>query len=289
MFERILVPTDGSDAADAAVEQALDIAASHDATVQVLFVANTNRDSVTQVQGEGVDALEQKGQQVVDTAVQRLTQRGVPGDGEVIQGDPAATIRQYAEQYDYDLVVMGTYGQRRVERYLLGSVTERVVRSSSVPVLTLREDDAATYPPERMLVPTDGSENAALAVDLGTELARDVGGTLHVLSVVEEGGIGMDIRSAFRDELTDTARTTVEEIASDARDAGVADVIAAHEVGPVWRTIVNYVEEEDIDLVVMGTHGRSGLDRVLLGSVTERVVRATPVPVLTTRRIDDTE
>ncbi len=289
MFDRILVPVDGSEAADAALDHALAIAAAHDGTVHVLFVADTNRDSLTQIHGEVVDALEREGQQLVEATVERVSQRGVTVEGEVVQGHPAETISGYAEQYAYDLVVMGTHGRSGIERYLLGSVTERVVRSSSVPVLTLREDDTVTYPPERVLVPTDGSEDASVALGLGTDLVVDTAGTLHLLSVVEVGGLGIDVRSTIVDELDDAAGRTVEDAATTAREAGVADVVADHEVGTVWRTIVDYVEAEDIDLVVMGTHGRSGLERALLGSVTERVLRATPVPVLTTRRADEAE
>ena len=289
MFDRILVPVDGSEAADAALDHALAIAAAHSGTVHVLFVADTNRDSLTQIHGEVVDALEREGQRLVEATVERVSQRGVTVEGEVVQGDPAGTISGYAEQYAYDLVVMGTHGRSGLERYLLGSVTERVVRSSSVPVLTLRKDDTVTYPPERVLVPTDGSEDASVALGLGTDLVVDTAGTLHLLSVVEVGGLGIDVRSTIVDELDDAAGRTVEEAATTAREAGVADVVADHDVGTVWRTIVDYVEAEDIDLVVMGTHGRSGIERALLGSVTERVLRATPVPVLTTRRADEAE
>ena len=137
MYETIVVPTDGSSQSDAAVDHAVELARHHGSEVHVLYVADSNRDSLTTQGGEVVDALEQEGDQIVSEAVERAD-AGTDIAGEVLTGDPVETILDYADSVDADLVVMGTAGRRGLDRYLLGSTTERVVRLSSVPVLTVR-------------------------------------------------------------------------------------------------------------------------------------------------------
>jgi nucleotide-binding universal stress UspA family protein len=141
MYDTILVPTDGSNQSDAALDHAVDLARHHDATIHLLYVADTNRDSLTMQGGEVIDALEQEGDRIVSEAIDRVD-AGIDVVDEVMTGDPVETILDYAESIGADLVVMGTHGRRGLDRYLLGSTTERVVRLSSVPVLTIRSEAA---------------------------------------------------------------------------------------------------------------------------------------------------
>ncbi|MFC5970749.1 universal stress protein [Halomarina salina] len=140
MFDRILFPTDGSEGADEALEYALELARTHDATLHVLFVADTNRDSVTLVGTDVVDALTAVGEESVASVVDRASEHDVPTETAVEQGTPWRTIVDYAEGNDVDLLVMATHGRRGLDRYLLGSVTEKVVRTSTIPVMTVRID-----------------------------------------------------------------------------------------------------------------------------------------------------
>ena len=140
MYETILVPTDGSSQSDAALDHAVTLARHHDATIHILYVADTNRDSLTAQGGEVVDALELEGDRITSEAVERVDP-GVDVVDTVEAGDPVETILDYATSVGADLVVMGTHGRRGLDRYLLGSTTERVVRLSSIPVLTVREND----------------------------------------------------------------------------------------------------------------------------------------------------
>ena len=139
MYGTILVPTDGSAESDAALDHAVALARHHDATVHLLYVADTNRDSLTTQGGEVIDALEQEGDRIVSEAVDRV-EAGISVVDTVLTGDPVETILDYADSVGADLVVMGTQGRRGLDRYLLGSTTERVVRLSSVPVLTIRSE-----------------------------------------------------------------------------------------------------------------------------------------------------
>jgi len=137
---------------------------------------------------------------------------------------------------------------------------------------------------DTILVPTDGSEPADAAVEHAIDLAGSSGATLHVLSVVDSSAYtSLDVSSeSVLDSLETRAREATETVAEMATDAGV-DTVTEVSVGSPHAQITDYAETTDVDLIVMGTHGRTGLDRVLLGSVTERVVRAASCPVLTVR------
>lgn len=137
---------------------------------------------------------------------------------------------------------------------------------------------------DRILHPTDGSDASNRAVDHALELAGTYDATLHVLSVVDTDAFaaldGIDL-GTIRDQRAEAAET----IADRAEEAGV-DVVTAVRDGTADDEILAYAEEADIDMIVMGTHGRSGVGRVLLGSVTEAVVRRATVPVVTVRMTD---
>lgn len=289
MYEDILVPVDGTTEATGVLGHAADLARWTDARIELLFVADTSRDSVTVVGADVVDALVDEGEEVVAAAGETLASAGVEYDTEVVQGSPAPTIADHAERYGFDLIVMPTRGHTGLSRYLLGSVAEKVLRLSSVPVLTARTrpDEVLTFPYESVLVPTDGSEGAAAAADHGIALAGALGATLHALSVVDDTALGPDVRSRLSEAgLERAAAETVDEVAADADARGLSGVVTGVEHGSPAETIVEYVEANGVDAVVMGTSGRRGLDRVLLGSVAEKTARAAPVPVVTVREGD---
>ncbi|TQQ79401.1 universal stress protein [Halonotius roseus] len=283
MFDRILFPIDDSDGVAAVRDSVYALAAAHDATLHVLNVADTAHDSVTRIGDQVVDALEQAGEQIVDETAAKAAEQGIPTETAVIQGGVAATITTYAETAEIDLIVMPTQGRTGIEERLLGSTTERVSRETPVPLLTLRPDAAPlTTPIERLLVPTDGSDTAAGALDVGIELAVADGSTLQLLSIIDTGLFGGDLRA---DQYTESLTSAAERIIDDARDrataAGVADVVTAVEDDEsVAGGIRSYAADADSDCIVVGTHGRTGLDRYLLGSVTETLIRTAPVPVL---------
>lgn len=145
MFDRILVPTDGSDPAQSAVDMALDLADAHGATLHALFIV----DQPTSVSGFGegysgldnlLDALEAEAHRVTDDIAEQASARGIETTTAVRRGNPHDDILAYATEQDVDVIVMGTHGRTGVKRALLGSVTENVVRHSEIPVLTVHRD-----------------------------------------------------------------------------------------------------------------------------------------------------
>jgi len=290
MFDKLLFPTDGSDGAAAVFDHVLALADAHDATVHVVNVADTTRESVTTVRGRVVDALEQAGAETVREAATRASERSVPTVTEVLQGEPYRTIVDYADTYDIDLVIMPTHGRRGLERFLLGSTTERVVRRAEVPVLTIRPDDdvSVRYPYRTVLVPTDGSDSAAAALDVGLDVATVASSAVHLLSVVDVTSLGVDVRADIQAAaLEEGAHDVVDAAAERANAAGIDPTTAVEFGGSIPGVVRSYVTDNDVDLVVVGTHGRTGFDRYVLGSVAEALVRTAPVPVLTVRGATD--
>ena len=134
-----------------------------------------------------------------------------------------------------------------------------------------------------VLFPTDGSDATRAALGHALDIAGQYGATLHVLSVVSE--------DPFRtpdgnEDATATAERTVADIAARARRDDVAVTTAVRHGAP-HEEILAYADEHGVDMIAMGTHGRTGVDRALLGSVTERIVRTADVPVVTVRASDE--
>jgi len=141
MYDRILVPTDGSDPAAAATDHALTVADRFDATVHALYVVDV--DGIAhEAPGLGLDALRDalrtEGKAATDAVVERAEDRGVDVRESVVDGVAEDAIVDYADAEGIDLIVMGTHGRRGLDRYLVGSVTERVVRRTEVPTLVVR-------------------------------------------------------------------------------------------------------------------------------------------------------
>ena len=277
MYDRILVPTDGSPSAEAAARHGLVIAEAFDASVHVISVtADTERaDRLAEAQAnDAISNLEELVERESDRSCQSVIEHGAPYEA----------ILSYASENDIDLIVMGTHGRRGLSRVLLGSVTERVVRLSNDPVLAVpphamgREREGY----DTILIPTDGSPAATAAVDHGISIAERLGASVRVLCVIEdETGL-----PPIGDPLRDEAVEVVEAIAERASDREIS--LSTHVQPGIPHEVINsFVSAHGIDLVTMGTHGRSGVRRHLLGSVTERVLRTSDAAVLTVRQ--DTE
>ncbi len=142
MYDDILVPTDGSPAAAAAIDHAVDLAERYGARLHALYVVDATAFASVDAGSEMVvDALEQEGEQAVEVVREQGEAAGLEVQTTIVSGTAYRSIIDYIEAEGVDLVVMGTHGRRGVERFLLGSVTERVVRSADVPVLTVREGE----------------------------------------------------------------------------------------------------------------------------------------------------
>ena len=209
---------------------------------------------------------------------------------EIVRGVAAAPVLlTYASRANADVIVMGTHGRRGVRRMLLGSVAEEVVRQSLCPVLTVGRRDGAVSPPdvERMLVPVDFSQHAGEALREARVLASLLEAELHLLHVVEEveypsfydvGGTVSLYES--KPDIEEQAREAMQQLYRSIGGPAVGIHLAVRP-GRAPQRIARYAEEEDIDMIVVATHGRTGIDRYMLGSVTEKLIRTAPCPVFT--------
>lgn len=288
MYDTILVPTDGSGHSVRAAEHGYYLARLFDATVHVINVVDVQRAGgmfdAGGVDQAFVDRLKEEGKEAVETVEAVGDERDAVKTA-VVTGDPAETILEYADDHGADMIAMGTHGRTGLDRYVAGSVTERVVRLATVPVLTVRATDrsriAGDY--DDVLVPTDGSETAAAAVDHGLAIAQPADARIHAVNIVDVGGLVASPDNTpppeVLERLTSEAEAMTDRIATHARELELEAVTAVREGFPA-RDLLEYTEENDIDLVAMGTAGRTGLNRYLLGSTTERLIRHAEMPVV---------
>jgi len=231
---------------------------------------------------------------------------------EAVLRDVAAgpAILNYAEENNIDLIALGTHGRRGIRRFLLGSVAEEVVRRANRPVLTVRGSDQhedVAVPPlstlSRILVPIDFSDPSREALLHAQAIADMFGANVDVLHVVQQtmhpafyvGGV-TDIRDIDPNIEEKVKARVMEFIDETLRIPEVADGPASSAsprtssqvephmvIGSVDMEVPGFIEEHDTNLVVMSTKGQTGLDRVLLGSVAEKIVRQARCPVLTVK------
>jgi nucleotide-binding universal stress UspA family protein len=231
-----------------------------------------------------VERLESDGRTAIE-AVEAVAGEEDRVETALVRGSPAEAILEYGTENGVDLIAMGTHGRTGLERYVAGSVTERVLRLAEVPVLTVRATEESRHEGAYtdVLVPTDGSEYAARAAGHGIAVAEQVGARVHAVAAadVERLDSIRDFASitGLRERLVADGERWAEAVAARASDAGLDAVTDVREGSPS-EVILAYADEHDADLIAMGTRGRTGLDRYLLGSTTERTVRRSDVPVL---------
>ncbi|QIB75584.1 universal stress protein [Halogeometricum borinquense] len=295
MYETILIPTDGSEHAVRAAEHGQYLARLFDATVHIVNVVDVQAAGgvfdAGGVDEEFVSRLKAKGERTIEEAAAVIDETESIQTA-VLKGRPDEEILEYAAEHGVDALVMGTHGRTGLRRYIAGSVTERVVRLADIPVLTVRATDqsqiAGDY--DEILIPTDGSEPASAAVEHGLAIAEKSGARVHAVNIVDVGNVSANptytLPSEVIAQLESEGETVTEEIASQARERGLEAVTEVREGFPA-KTLLDYANENDIGLIAMGTAGRTGLNRYLLGSTTERIVRQSDVPVLAVNARDE--
>lgn len=292
-IKRILWPTDFSRCATQALGHAVHWARTYGAELHILH-ANV----LLQNDSQHFPNEEVFNQQLQDLSKQRMTSTIEALQPEALQIKPAQiraistapAILGYAKEHDIDLMVMGTHGRRGLGHLFLGSVAEEVVRLASCAVFTIREREAAA-PVEKMkriLVPVDFSAHAQQALVYAKELAAFYHARLQLIHVIEAfipptfyvtTGISTITFSA---ELKAKTHEAMIELLQKTKGPKVEADFHVIE-GNAAYDIVDFAKEKNSDLIVISTHGRTGLEHLLMGSVTEKVVRRAPCPVFTVR------
>jgi len=291
VISRILVPLDGSTAAEAVLPYVERIATVTNARVLLFAAVDRPRDW-----GEDTGGDLKGERHEAESYLRRLQARLTSAIGndveiEVVTSAPAAAILAAAVKTQPDLIAMTTHGRSGVARWVLGSVATKLLHATHTPLLLVRPradgkpSDAAAL--TKLLVPLDGSELSGSALPFAGHLAKSLGASIVLFHAIFEPVMTYPGAEAVFDAgaLTEMESGAHEYLASAARDLTAKGVKAdpAVAIGNATDGIVWAAEREGAGLIVMSTHGRSGIGRIVLGSVADAVVRRTSLPVVLVR------
>lgn len=285
-----LVPTDFSDASSCALAHAIKLASGLGGEIHVLHVAEIPTHSVPDLPLDFIDVIESKSMAELNgqlkqfdsslPPITKVVRTGVPSKS------PAEVTLEYARDNEVDVIVMGTHGRRGTRRLLLGSVTEEVIRRSICPVLTVRQQKKACLIPtiEKILVPIDFSEASERVVEVAEKLALRTGASVTLMHIVDIEfypfyGLTVDPVQLIERNMIDISMTKLNDKVLELRKKGL-HANWETDTGHPARIVAEYAERNNIDLIVIGSHGRSGFDRMMLGSISEKVIRSAPCPTV---------
>ena len=293
MSRLILVPVDGSNFSEAALPPALRMARRMQARVEIVSV----HEPIPTLDYEVWEsqAREWSEKYLEETVAELRGDHGVELSWKVLSGGAAEAIQEEVESSGADLVVMASHGRGAFSRVWLGSTSDAVIRHATVPVLLVKPheggDDHADHPFRHMLVPMDGSKLSEQVLECAMDLGH-VDGVRYTL--VRVFPYPAEFASAYLPHTVQLNAQVIEEGKKEAKsyiEARAAELRAeGHEVegklivdaNPA-AGILHAAEEVGADIIAMATHGRGGLGRLMLGSVTDKVLRGSHVPVLTFR------
>jgi nucleotide-binding universal stress UspA family protein len=289
-IETIVVGTDFSDDARVALDWASDVARERGARIVLTHAATIAASMAMAPEFVPMDdswyrAIEEGAREELERWAGTVRAKNVAVET-VLGFEPAvASILEVAAGDHADLLVVGTRGLTGLKRFFLGSVAGRLVRRAPCPVVTVHGGAEVRRPVRTVLLPTDLSEGAARAAEAALQVLGD-GVNRHVVllhvyryPVMFSAAPALVLTQQIADFVRD-ARARITAQADRLRERGMATEVIVEEGIPSER-ILAYAEELKVDLIAMGTHGHSGLDRLFLGSTAERVLTAAPCPVLT--------
>lgn len=296
MFKKIAIPLDGSPFSERVLAYLPGLITPHQTELLLVHVVELSHylalmapDALHTVD---ISHWRREAEEYMQRIKGELREQGYTVQTMILEGDVAGAICEVADAQDADLIAMTTHGRAGIQRWFLGSVADRVVRSARQPVFLVRPQAEAKprIPLQRILVPLDGSELAEMALPQALSLAQANRGEIWLLQAVEfpeywgEEYVGVQTVPALIS--TDEQEAAAQEYLSGVAARLEAEGYTVHTVvtaGHAANAIASVAAEQDIDLVVMSTHGRTGLSRWVFGSVAEKVVRTAECPVLLIR------
>jgi nucleotide-binding universal stress UspA family protein len=281
-IKKILCPVDFFPASDAAVNYAAGIAANYGAGIHLLHVVTpvvTGGFEFSLDTREITTSVKQKAEEELSALAAKFKEAGISTDYEVSVGDVYDEIKMAIEDLKPEIVVMGTHGRRGVERWFMGSTTEKLMRHSPVPLITISGAGEKVGAPRfsRILVTTDFSEGTSDALAYAFSVAQENESKITLLHVIHD--VAADVSGKYRESLIEGVQKQLEDLVPPEATTW-CDVSSLVEIGVPYRVIPRVLEDEKIDLLVMNIHGKGMLDRALLGSTAERVVRMARCPVM---------
>ena len=295
MFRTVVVPLDGSHFAEQALPHALAIVRGAGASLDLVHVhVLEEHKSARYSYDPSIDKEHQHEEQLyLENMAKSLTSVSpVPWTAAVITGLDSEAILQRVHDRKADLIVMSTHGRGALDRFFLGGVADELIRQAAVPVLLVRPHDPApsigTEPSlKHVLVPLDGSSLAESVLEPALNFMRLWEGRCTLLRVIEASpatNTGWPHRQRPREhEQEEAAEAYLATVADWLREKGIGvqtRVVVAPHAAPA---ILEEAETQHCDLIALATHGWGGLRRMLLGSVTDKVIRGSTLPVLAYR------
>jgi nucleotide-binding universal stress UspA family protein len=282
MYERILVPLDGSKLAEQAIPYAEWLARKFNSEVIVITVCL------------GGDPLERTLKEYIERRAEKIQPRGIKARSACIEGEPAASIIDFAGENDVSLIAISTHGRTGVSQWLLGSIANKVVQRSHIPVFLVRSSQPAKTPADkelrRILLTLDGSQFSEAIIPYVEKLAKVTGSEVTLLRVVEPAKLPQLAAYAgrekyekdFIDKLKKEAKRYLDKKKAALARKGIK-VNSALLEGNADETILQYAEDKSVNLIALTTHGFSGITKWAYGSVASRIIEGSSKPTLLVR------
>jgi nucleotide-binding universal stress UspA family protein len=285
-LQRILVATDGSAFSESAMQEAVNLAKTCSSKLYAMSVIEVNPEYEA-LAPKAVEKSEIETKKVLDRAKEFAEQDGVQCETIVHRGeDPAKFIAEEAAKLDIDMIVMGKHGRTGLEKVFMGSVTSKVIGYAPCNILIVPRESRVGF--RKVLLATDGSKYSAAAAEKAITISKQYGSFLSVLSIVPteflynvsaDTGYTQKQLEHMGKEAFELTEKNVKAVRESAEKEGIrAEGIILG--GRPYETIIEQTESRNIDLVIVGSHGRTGLKKLIMGSVAERVVALSPCAVL---------
>jgi nucleotide-binding universal stress UspA family protein len=293
-IKRILVPLDFSEFSNKALEFTLALATKGKTTISLLHVVVLFQDDIDEEERlqqyeELTKTREENVKNQMESSKKKVKRKGVTVESIIVRGISAAdTILEYIDSSSFDLIVMGTHGRTGLKHLLLGSVSEKIVRLSAISVLTVHRS-IKNFHIKKVLVPIDFSVHSKEAADHAILVATEFKAKIQFIHVIEQDihpsfyASGIDSIFQIDTDLKDRVIQNLKEFLADQLNPSLQYTFIVKE-GKAHKEIVETAKDLKSDMIVIATHGLSGLDYFLLGSTAEKVVRWANCPVLTVKR-----
>jgi nucleotide-binding universal stress UspA family protein len=288
MFEKILVATDFSDSSRSAWFAAISLASRCLARIEVLHVV-TYKQYVFDPSHYSVP--DEKWQTRLKEELElQYPARLYPNSGRhiVFNASVPEAILDFAEKEECNLIIVGTHDRKMLGRMLMGSVAQQVVRNSKVQVMVVKADEHHDEKPQnysRILVPTDFSEMSSRALNWAVRYANFLRADLHLIHVVDLRAYSdlITMYSLTETEIPNSCELNVDPTLNNMLQGKelIGKTFVKSLFGDPVAEIISYSEKENCAFIVMGTHGRKGVERILLGSITAGVISRSKIPVIT--------
>jgi len=277
-YRKILVAFDGSDSSRNALRQAIKFAREEQCWIKVISVAPSFEGELDLTGVRNLrDALRGPAEKVLADALQIAEGERASIMTGLEEGPPHERIVDVAETENCDLIVMGRRGRGGLEQTLLGSTAARVIGHTRKDVLIVPKNTQLSW--DGILLCTDGSKFSEVAARHALNFAGSYGGNLRIISVVEITDELFAEAPELYDRLIDKYKGVLEGLKKEADRAGVNATVSIKEGEPA-RKIIEEAREQKAGVIFMGSHGRTGLMRLLMGSTTEKVIGSAPCPVI---------